>query len=519
MIEDKNLIKIIIISFFITIPILFSLTTFSQSSLNQTIASLNQSIAALQNRTAAYPPASVPSWLDTGSNAWMLTAATFVGLQSVPGVALYYAGLSKKKYAVNSALMIFYAFAAVLIVWIIAGYNFGFGKPLLEINGYGIFGTPLPAWSGSYEASQTIYGPQHIPLNIPTSTYIFFQFVFAAITPVLLAGGVLERMNFKAWMVFVPLWSLLVYSPVAYWLFAGGWLNQLTLFGSSTGAVDFSGGYVIHIDAGVGALAAALAIGPRLASERKLEAHSLPLVLAGAGLIWLGWDGFNGGDPGGATIDAAIAVLNTNIATAVSAITWMLMDMIFFKKPTLVGATSGAIVGLVAITSAAGYVNGWQAIIIGIASGSIPWLALYKLEPRLRVDDTLGVFSTHGIAGIVGGLLTGVFANPNVTIYVYPGLKGAMYGNLGQLAEQALAAAVVFVYNFAITFGLLKLIGLFIPLRAPPNVLQIGDYAIHGEVAYSELLATLPTTQEVKKEEVIEEEEVTQKKEGKAKEK
>nr|WP_246263952.1 ammonium transporter [Metallosphaera tengchongensis] len=448
-------------------------------STNSTLQQLNQSIAALSNHTADYPAVSVPSWLDTGSNAWMLTAATFVGLQSVPGVALYYAGLSKKKYAINSAMMVFYAFAAVLVIWMIAGYNFGFGKPLLEINGFGILGSPTPATAGLYEGSQTIYGPGNVPLDIPTSTYIFFQFVFAAITPVLLAGGVLERMNFKAWMVFVPLWSLLVYSPVAYWLFAGGWLNQL-------GAVDFSGGYVIHVDAGVGALAAALAVGPRMASERKLEAHSLPLILAGAGLIWLGWDGFNGGDPGGSTIDAAIAVLNTNIATAVSAITWMLMDMKFFGKPSLVGATSGAITGLVAITPAAGYINGFYAMLIGIASGSLPWLALYKLEPKFRIDDSLGVFSTHGIAGIVGGILTGVFADPNVTKYVDPALVGALYGNIAQVGIQALGAAVVFVYDFAITYGLLKAIGLFIPLRAPPETLNVGDYAMHGEVAYLE---------------------------------
>jgi len=184
----------------------------------------------------------------------------------------------------------------------------------------------------------------------------------------------------------------------------------------------------------------------------------------------------------------------------------MLMDWKFLGKPTLVGATSGAITGLVAITPAAGYVNGWEAMLIGIASGSIPWLALYKLEPKLKVDDTLGVFSTHGIAGIVGGLLTGVFADPTVTQYVYPGLRGALYGNWYQLEIQALAAAVVFVYDFAITFGLLKLIGLFIPLQAPPKDLAIGDYALHGEVAYSELLATLPeTAKEEVKEEVKEE--------------
>ncbi|MCY0849780.1 ammonium transporter [Sulfuracidifex metallicus] len=463
----------------------------STSNVTAEIQSLNASIAAIKNSTADYPSAAVPSWLSVGSNSWMLTAATLVGLQSVPGVALLYAGMSKKKYAVNSAMMVFYAFAAVLIIWMIAGYNFGFGPATVKIGSYGIFGTPTPATSGLYEASQTIYGPSGTPLDIPTSTYIFFQFVFAAITPVLLAGGVLERMNFKAWMIFVPIWSLLVYSPVAYWLFAGGWLNAL-------GAVDFSGGYVIHVDAGVGALAAAFAVGPRLASERKLEAHSLPLVLAGAGLVWLGWDGFNGGDPGGATIDAAIAVLNTNIATAASAIAWIGMDMAFFKKPTLVGAVSGAVTGLVAITPAAGYINGWEAILIGIASGTVPWISLYKLEPKLKADDTLGVFSTHGIAGILGGLLTGVFADPNVTKYIDPGLKGALYGDFYQLGIQAFAAGVVFVYDFAITYGLLKLIGLFIPLRVSMDTMAVGDYEIHGEVAYSELLATIPSSKKEK---------------------
>lgn len=315
------------------------------------------------------------------------------------------------------------------------------------------------------------------------STMIFFQFVFAAITPILLTGGVLERINFKAWMLFVPIWSLLVYSPLAFWLFAGGWLNQW-------GAVDFSGGYVIHVAEGFGALSAALTVGPRLKEDRKLEPHNLGLLIAGTGLIWLGWNGFNGGDSGGATIDAAIAVLNTEIAAAVSLITWMVMDIIFLKKPTLVGVTSGAITGLVAITPAAGYVNGWEAMLIGIASGSIPWLALYKLEARLKVDDTLGVFSTHGIAGLVGGILTGVFADPFVTKYVDPSLVGALYGNIAQVGIQALAGIIAATYVFTMTFIILKIIGIFVPLRAPPEQLREGDYAIHGERIMPEIVIT-----------------------------
>ena len=431
------------------------------------------------------------SWLNTGNNGWMLTAATLVGLQSIPGLALYYAGLTKRKYMVNAMMMALYAFAAVLIIWVIAGYNFGFGtSSALKIDGYYIFGIPFPAMSGSFIGGQAIVGPQKQALSIPNSTLIFFQFVFAAITPVLLMGGILERMSFKAWMIFVPVWSLFVYSPVAYWLFAGGWLNQM-------GAVDFSGGYVIHVDAGIGALVAAMVIGPRIKEEMHMKANNLALVMLGLGLIWLGWDGFNGGDPYGSTIDAGIAIINTNVATAVSMITWMFMDMKVFKKPSLIGASVGAIAGLVGITPAAGYVNIYGAMVIGIATGIIPWIFLYKIEPRFKVDDTLGVFSSHAVAGVVGGLLTGVLADPVVTQYVDPGLRGAIYGNFYQLGIQAFAALVVIVYVFALTYGILRLIGVFMPLKETDEKLKIGDLAIHGESGFD--MSYPPSVAEIKR--------------------
>ena len=431
------------------------------------------------------------SWLNTGNNGWMLTAATLVGLQSIPGLALYYAGLTKRKYMVNAMMMALYAFAAVLVIWVIAGYNFGFGtSSMLKIGGYYILGIPSPAMSGTFIGSQAIVGPQRQALSIPNSTLIFFQFVFAAITPVLLMGGILERMSFKAWMIFVPVWSLFVYSPVAYWLFAGGWLNQL-------GAVDFSGGYVIHVDAGIGALAAAMVIGPRIREEMHMKANNLALVMLGLGLIWLGWDGFNGGDPYGSTIDAGIAIINTNVATAVSMITWMFMDMKVFKKPSLIGASVGAIAGLVGITPAAGYVNIYGAMVIGIATGIIPWIFLYKIEPRFKVDDTLGVFSSHAVAGVVGGLLTGVLADPVVTQYVDPGLRGAIYGNFYQLGIQAFAALVVIVYVFALTYGILRLIGVFMSLKETDEKLKIGDLAIHGESGFD--MSYPPSVAEIKR--------------------
>src|SRR3989449_1926368 len=422
-----------------------------------------------------YPTPSVPPWLDTGSNAWMLTAATLVGLMSLPGLAIFYGGLAKKRFVLNTVFMIFYAYAAVLVVWLLFGYNLGFGRAGLKIEIYGILGAPAPALAPAAMASQATVGPGGVTYNIPSATFIFFQFVFAAITPGLFVGAIIERMSFKAWMIFVPAWSALVYSPLSYWLFAGGWLNQM-------GAVDFSGGYVIHLSAGITALAAAIAVGPRLSSDRRSKPNNVTLVFIGAGILWLGWNGFNGGDPYGATIDAAIAVLNTELAAAASVIAWILMDMKFKHKPTLIGATTAAVTGLVAITPAAGYVNGWGAFIIGIAAGTIPWIATNKLAPRLKLDDALGVFPAHGVAGLTGGLLTGILADPAVTVFVAPGLRGALYGNLSELGVQAFAAGVVIVYVFAVTFILLKLIGLLTPLREKDSTLKVGDMAIHGEI-------------------------------------
>src|SRR6058998_2339225 len=422
-----------------------------------------------------YPTPSVPPWLDTGSNAWMLTAATLVGLMSLPGLAIFYGGLAKKRFVLNTVFMIFYAYAAVLVVWLLFGYNLGFGPAGLKIGNYGILGVPAPALDPAAMASQATVGPGGVTYNIPSATFIFFQFVFAAITPGLFVGAIIERMSFKAWMIFVPASSALVYSPLSYWLFAGGWLNQL-------GAVDFSGGYVIHLSAGITGIAAALAVGPRLSSDRHSKPHNVTLVFIGAGILWLGWNGFNGGDPYGATIDAAIAVLNTELAAAASVIVWMILDMRLNHKPSLIGATTAAVTGLVAITPAAGYVNGWGALIIGIAAGTIPWIATNKLAPKLKLDDALGVFPAHGVAGLTGGLLTGILADPAVTQFVAPNLTGALYGNLSELGVQAFAAGVVIVYVFAVTFVLLKVIGVLTPLREKDTTLKVGDMAIHGEI-------------------------------------
>jgi ammonium transporter, Amt family len=288
----------------------------------------------------------------------------------------------------------------------------------------------------------------------------------------------------------VPLWSTFVYSINAMLIWGGGyWAHE--------GAVDYSGGYVIHLAAGTSGFVAAWVIGPRLARDRaRFIPHSLPLVSLGAGIIWLGWNGFNGGDPYFASADAATAVMNTNLATVSALLTWVLMDMFLSKskKPTFLGAVNGMIVGLVAITPGAGFVNGFGAMLEGIIASAIVWFAWTYLQPILikRVDDAMGVFYTHGIAGLCGGLLVGIFADPSVVVYPLTtsgspfAATGWLYGHPKLFEEQLLAALTVIVWDAIVTFLILKVISIFTPLRMSDEDLEIGDLAIHGEEAYPE---------------------------------
>ncbi len=313
-----------------------------------------------------------PKWLDTGSNAWQMAAATFVGLQSVPGLVILYGGIVKRKWAINSAFMALYAFAAVMIVWVLWAYNMSFGPQWFPF-----WGTPQPALSPGFLEGQAIVPAAASgmpPLAFPMATMMFFQFVFAAITVIILAGSLIGRMNFKAWIIFVPLWMTFVYTVGAFSIWGGGWLAQL-------GALDFSGGYVIHLAAGTSGFVAAAVIGPRIQQDRDhFPPNSLLMALAGAGILWLGWNGFNGGDPYFANADASAAILNTNLCTCVALLVWTMMDSMAYGKPSVVGAINGMIAGLVGITPAAGYVSGWGAIIIGICSGIIPWFVMNKVQ-------------------------------------------------------------------------------------------------------------------------------------------
>ena len=434
-----------------------------------------------------------PDWLNPGDNSWQLTAATLVGLMSLPGIAVLYGGIVQRKWAVNTMLMAFTGFSTVLVVWFLYEFKMGFGSPVQL--GPGILSSFIGHPGSVLGAGSE--GQADIPLldgvmpkfRFSESSLAYFQFVFAAITPLLFLGSVLGRINFKVWLIFVPLWSTFAYAVNAFLIWGGGFWGGL-------GALDFSGGYVIHLAAGTSGFVAAAVIGPRLARDRARPLpNNLPMAATGAGILWLGWNGFNGGDPYFAGADAAIAVVNTNVATAVALLVWVAMDMLFGpdRKPTFLGAVNGMIVGLVGITPAAGYVDGFGAMLIGLVPSVLVWLSWNKLSrvpPFSKVDDALGVVHTHGIAGLLGGIMVGLLANPAVTVYLgqngNPDISGTglFFGNPKQLLLQLGAAATVIVWDALVTFVLLKLIGLVLPLRMTDEELETGDVAVHDEEAY-----------------------------------
>jgi Amt family ammonium transporter len=437
-----------------------------------------------------------PDWLNPGDNAWQLVAATLVGLMSIPGIAVLYGGIVQKKWAVNTMLMAFTGFSLVLVVWVLWGFKMGFGEPLKL--GPGILQAAIgkPRTILSSNNQQIAY----IPLldgampsfRFSETTLAYFQFVFAAITPLLFLGSVIGRMSFKVWLIFVPLWSTFAYSVNAFLLWGGGWWAH-----APHAALDYSGGYVIHLAAGTSGFVAAAVIGPRLARDRERALpNNLPLAAVGAGVLWLGWNGFNGGDPYFSGADASLAVLNTNLATACALLTWVLWDLFASKarKPTFLGGVNGMITGLVAITPAAGFVNSFGAMIIGVVASSLVWMSWNWLgTTRLfkKVDDALGVFHTHGVAGLAGGLLVGVLADPHVVEYLGGSTgsdvtaSGWLWGHHPkQILIQAGAAGTVIVWDALVTFVILRVLGIFMKLRLPDEVLETGDVGVHDEEAY-----------------------------------
>lgn len=410
------------------------------------------------------PAATAPLKIDTGDTAWMIVATALVMLMSIPGLALFYGGLAKRKDALNTMAMTIVTFAIVSLLWVVYGYSFSFGA---DIAGF----------LGSAEKLMLKgVGPNSISdlaKTIPEYIFIAYQLTFAAITVALASGAYIERMKFSAWVLFSIVWMTLVYIPVAHWVWGGGFLAKL-------GALDFAGGTVVHVNAGIAALVGAVMLGRR--REKALLPGNLTLVVTGAGLLWFGWFGFNAGSALAANGLSGAAFLNTNTAAAVAALAWMVVEWMHSKKPTVLGLASGAVGGLVAITPAAGFVNVTGAIIIGVTAGIIPFYAVALMKPKFGYDDTLDAFGIHGIGGTIGAILTGVFADPAIN----EAGKGLLYGNPGQLLTQLIAVGVTLIYSGIMTFIIFMVIKAIVGIRVDAEDEVMGlDESQHGEKAYN----------------------------------
>lgn len=406
--------------------------------------------------------------INTGDTAWVLISTALVMLMT-PGLALFYGGMVRRKNVLGTIMQSFIIVAFISIQWVLWGYTLSFGPDKGGIIGglewFGLNNVGLVP-NADYAAT------------IPHQLFMIFQMMFAVITPALISGAFAERMKFSTFIVFILLWVTLVYDPVCHWVWAvGGWIRNL-------GALDFAGGTVVHISSGISALAAALVIGRRKSyGMEHMAPHNLPLTILGAGLLWFGWFGFNAGSAvasGGLAVSAFVV---TNTAAAAATLTWIFLEWVQRGKPTVLGAASGAVAGLVAITPASGFVGPVSAIIIGIIVGIVCYIAVSILKPRMGYDDSLDAFGVHGVGGIWGALATGFFASKIVNP---AGNDGLFFGNPGLLITQAIAVCVTVVYAFVVTFILLKLLDWTMGLRVSEEDEVMGlDLTQHGESGYS----------------------------------
>ena len=399
--------------------------------------------------------------INPADTAWMLVSTALVLLMT-PALAFFYGGLVRNKNSLNTMMMSLVALGVVGVTWAVAAYSLAFseGGPFLGgLANIGLQGVGT-------EAKGTI----------PHVLFMAYQATFAIITAALISGAVVERMRFGPYVAFITLWTLLVYAPVAHWVWGGGWLM-------SRGALDFAGGTVVHINAGVSALVAALVLGSRKDYGRTaVIPHNVPFVLLGAGLLWFGWFGFNGGSALAANGLAALAFTNTFLAPAATLVAWTLLDYFRTGKATAVGGATGIVVGLVAVTPAAGFISPLSALILG-AIAAFPSYFMIQLRSRTRIDDSLDVFAGHGIGGLTGALLTGVLAQK---VWNPAGSDGLLFGNPHQLAVQALACLSAAAYAGIMTFAILKGLSLVLSLRAVPRIEGVGmDVSQHGEEAYA----------------------------------
>ncbi|MGA7951193.1 MAG: ammonium transporter, partial [Thiobacillaceae bacterium] len=412
-------------------------------------------------------PAAAPAApkLDTGATAWMLTSTALVLLMTIPGLALFYGGMVRKKNVLATIMQSFAITALVTVLWMVAGYSIAFdttGMSKGVTNFYSFFGSLSKAFlSGIGKDSMTTI--------IPETVFMTFQMTFAIITPALITGAFADRMKFSAMLWFMALWSLLVYSPIAHmvWSGDGGFMWDL-------GVLDFAGGTVVHINAGVAGLITALMLGPRIGyGKEPMAPHNLTLTVMGAAMLWVGWFGFNAGSAVTADGRAGMAMAVTQIATGAAALAWMFAEWISKGKPSVLGIASGAVAGLVAITPASGFVGPIGALVIGIAAGVICFWSATSLKKMLGYDDSLDAFGVHAIGGIVGALLTGFFAVESI---------GGTAGSFGQFIIQAKGVGITIVYDAVVTFIILKVLDMVIGLRVSEEEEREGlDIALHGE--------------------------------------
>jgi Amt family ammonium transporter len=414
---------------------------------------------------------------NSGDTAWLMISTALVMIMT-PALGFFYGGLVRKKNLVSTIVQCLVIYAVIAVVWALWGYSLVFGPSVNGVIGdLSLFGLN----NLSISTVNTVLAPQ-----IPELLFFAFQMQFAAITPALLIGAFAERIKFKSLLIFIVLWSTLIYVPIAHWVWnPNGWLRGL-------GAIDFAGGIVVHVTAGFSALAAALVVGRRKGCSTPWKTYmksldrvpekptNIPYVILGAALLWFGWFGFNAGSALAANDLAVSALVATNLAAAAAAVSWMIIDWIVKGKPSAVGVSIGAVVGLVAITPASGYVNVTSALLIGLAAGVISNLVANWRAGRSRIDDTLDVFACHGIGGLWGSIATGLFAATAIN-----GASGLFYGNATQLGAQLLAVAVIIPFAFFGSYLLLKAVNLFSPLRVCPEAEDAGlDLSEHGEEAY-----------------------------------
>ncbi|HEX9695697.1 MAG TPA: ammonium transporter [Actinomycetota bacterium] len=401
--------------------------------------------------------------------AWILVSSALVMFMT-PGLALFYGGLVRTKNVLATIMQSFVALGVISIIWAVVGYSLGFAE-----------GNKLFGYFDFFGLQNVGAGPAVIAgteLSIPGTTYMVFQLMFAVITPALISGAFAERMKFSGYVMFISLWSIFVYAPIAHWVWGGGWLG---LGDGNVQALDFAGGTVVHINAGIAALACILYMGKRKGyGKEAMHPHNVPMVITGAAILWFGWFGFNAGSALAANGLASAAFVNTQLGAAGALVGWLIAEWGRNKVPTTVGAATGAVAGLVAITPAAGFVEPWAAIVIGLIAGALCY-AVVALKPKLGYDDSLDVVGVHFVGGLVGALLTGVFATESIG-----GFDGLLYGNAAQLGRQAIAVVATIVYSFVVTMVILKVVDVTTGLRVEEEEELTGlDVSQHAESAYT----------------------------------